>query len=75
MKSGCLIATGGYLSCIPASVYKYGVAGRPIKDLPVDIGVRITIAVIKLKNRTLTPAVQLLIEHAREVASEFALHA
>ncbi len=48
-----LIATGGYLSCIAASVYKYGAAGRPIKALPVDIGVKIPIAMIRLKNRTL----------------------
>ncbi len=65
-----LIVTGKYLSCIPASVYKYGAAGRQIKALPVDIGVTMPIAMVKLRNRTLTPAVQLLIEQARVVAGE-----
>ena len=63
-----LLASGDYMSCIPASVYRYGAAGRPIKALPVDMALKLPVAILTLKNRTLSPAVKLFIETAREVA-------
>ena len=63
-----LLASGDYISCIPGSVYRYGAAGRPIKALPVDMALKLPVAILTLKNRTLSPAVKLFIETAREVA-------
>ena len=33
-----LLASGNYISCIPSSIYRYGAQGRPLKALPVDMG-------------------------------------
>ena len=63
-----MLASGDYISCIPGSVYRYGAAGRPIKALPVDMALKLPVAILTLKNRTLSPAVKLFIESAREVA-------
>jgi DNA-binding transcriptional LysR family regulator len=67
-----LLASGDYISCIPGSVYRYGAAGRPIKELPVDMALKLPVAILTLKNRTLSPAVKLFIETAREVAKTMA---
>ena len=63
-----LLASSDYISCIPGSVYRYGAAGRPIKELPVDMALKLPVAILTLRNRTLSPAVKLFIETAREVA-------
>jgi DNA-binding transcriptional LysR family regulator len=67
-----LLASGDYISCIPGSVYRYGAAGRPIKALPTDMALKLPVAILTLKNRTLSPAVKLFIETAREVAKAMA---
>ena len=63
-----LLASGDYISCIPGTVYRYGAAGRPIKELPVGMALKLPVAILTLRNRTLSPAVKLFIETAREVA-------
>ena len=63
-----LLASGNYISCIPSSVYRYGAEVKPIKALPVDMDLKLPVAIYTLKNRTLSPAVKLFIETAREVA-------
>lgn len=60
-----LLALSGYVSCIPTSVYRHGVRGQPIKGLPIDMGLKVSIAMISLNERTLSPAVQVFIEGAR----------
>jgi DNA-binding transcriptional LysR family regulator len=70
-----LLASGSYISCIPSSVYRYGAQGRPIKALPIDMGLKVPIAMISLKQRTLSPAAQVFIECARQVAQEMAREA
>ena len=67
-----LLASGEYVSCIPYSVYRHGAQGRPIKALPIDLGLKVPIALISLKQRTLSPVVQVFIECARQVAQEMA---
>jgi len=67
-----LLASGDYVSCIPRSVYRYGVQGRPLKTLPIDMGLKLPIQVFTLKNRTLSAAAKLFIESAREVAEAMA---
>jgi DNA-binding transcriptional LysR family regulator len=67
-----LLASGNYISCIPSSTYQYGAQGRPLKALPVDMGLKLPMAIFTLKNRTLSPVVLLFIESAREVARSMA---
>ena len=67
-----LLASGNYISCIPSSVYRYGAEVKPIKALPVDMHLKLPVAIYTLKNRTLSPAVKLFIETAREVAKSMA---
>lgn len=49
--------------------------GQPIKGLPIDMGLKVPIAMISLNERTLSPAVQVFIEGARQVAQEMAREA
>lgn len=67
-----LLASGNYISCIPSSVYRYGAEVKPIKALPVDMYLKLPVAIYTLKNRTLSPAVKLFIDTAREVAKTMA---
>jgi DNA-binding transcriptional LysR family regulator len=64
-----LLATGCFLSVLPDSVLRYNAKHWPLKALPVDLGVKPrSIAIITLKNRTVSPVVQLFAEHVRAVA-------
>jgi DNA-binding transcriptional LysR family regulator len=67
-----LLMTGRYVSCIPSSIYRYGAQDRPLKALPVDMGLKLPIALFTVKNRTLSPAVEVFIQAAREVAQMYA---
>jgi DNA-binding transcriptional LysR family regulator len=63
-----LLATGQYVSAIPSALVRYNADPWQLKILPVDLGVRLPCGIITLKNRTLSPVVQLFIENARSVA-------
>ena len=53
----------------PGSMLRFGVNRRLIKILPVDLPVPPwPVGVMTLKNRAVSPVVQLFIERAREVA-------
>ena len=67
-----LLVSGNYISCIPGSTYRYGAQDRPLKALPVDMGLKLPFGIFTLKNRTLSPVVQLFVEQAREVAKAMA---
>jgi DNA-binding transcriptional LysR family regulator len=63
-----LIATGRFLSVLSDSVLR-GVAKQlSFKILPIELPKPPPIAIVRLKNRTLSPVVQLFIEHLRAVA-------
>jgi DNA-binding transcriptional LysR family regulator len=64
-----LLATGRYLTVFPASLVKYNAGRWPLKVLPVDLGNRLPVVIVTLKNRTLTPAVQLFINQAKAEAA------
>ena len=68
-----LLATGRFLSIFPDSVVRFP-AGRPeIRVLPVELPVApVSVGIVTLKNRTLSPVARLFIEHAREVAKPLA---
>src|SRR5687768_15506234 len=44
-----LLVSGSYFSCIPGSTYRYGVQDRPLKALPVDMGLKLPIGIFTLK--------------------------
>jgi DNA-binding transcriptional LysR family regulator len=68
-----LLAKGRFLSIFNDAVVKFP-TGRPeIKILPVKLPVPpVSIGIITLRNRTLSPVARLFIQHAREVAKPLA---
>jgi DNA-binding transcriptional LysR family regulator len=67
-----LLATNRYLTILPESVLRFPAIDPRIKSLPVELPLRrMPIGVITLKNRTLSPAAQLFIDCAREMAKPF----
>jgi DNA-binding transcriptional LysR family regulator len=67
-----LVAQGRFLSIASESVLRFGGWQRAIKILPIDLAARGPVGIVTLKNRTLTPAAQLFIDSAREVAKPMA---
>jgi DNA-binding transcriptional LysR family regulator len=68
-----LLATGRFLTVVPGSVLWFGPERLWLKQLPIELPRwPPPIAVITLKNRTLSPVAKLFIECAREIAKPFA---
>jgi len=64
-----LLATGRYLTVLPDSVLRYNARQWSLKALPVDLGMKpMSVTILTLKNRTVSPVVQLFIEQVRAVA-------
>lgn len=64
-----LLATGRYLTVLPESVLRYNARQWSLKALPVDLGMKpMSVTIITLKNRTVSPVVQLFVEQVRAVA-------
>lgn len=64
-----LLATGRFLSVLPDSVLRHNAKQWSLKGLSMDLGVKPrSIAIVTLKHRTVSPVVQLFIEHVRMVA-------
>ncbi len=64
-----LVAMGRYLTVCPASLLHFNPAGLPLKILPIDLPIRPRpVAVVTLKNRTLSPVARLFAECAHEVS-------
>jgi DNA-binding transcriptional LysR family regulator len=67
-----LLATGRFLAIMPDSTLRFCAKPWSIKVLPIDLGVPPQkVAIFSLKNRTLSPAVKLFIECARQLARPF----
>lgn len=65
-----LLATGRYLTVLPESVLRYNARQWGLKILPVDLGMKpMGVAIITLRNRTVSPVVQLFIEQVRSIAA------
>lgn len=61
-----LLANGSYITVFPSSVLRLYADRFSLKALPVELPVRPwTVAVVTLKNRTLSPVVERFIEHVR----------
>ena len=68
-----LLPRGPYLCILPASLLRFGANLPPLKVLPVDLPIPPwPVGIMTLKNRTLTPVVQLFIDCAREVVKPLA---
>jgi DNA-binding transcriptional LysR family regulator len=64
-----LLATGRFLTVLSASMLRFNAKAWSLKALPIDLHVpHRCVAIITLKGRTLSPVVQLFIDHARAVA-------
>jgi DNA-binding transcriptional LysR family regulator len=64
-----LLATGRFLTVLPDSVVRYNAKRWSLKALPVDLEVEPrSVAIVTLKNRTVSPVVRLFVEHVRAVA-------
>ena len=63
------LSTGRFLDVLPDSVLRYNAKQWSLKALPVDLGVEPrSIAIVTLKNRSVSPVVQLFVEHLRAIA-------
>lgn len=68
-----LLATGRFLTVLPQSALRYNARQWALRALPVKL--RVTpqpIAIVKLKSRTVSPAVQMFIDHLRTAAKAYA---
>lgn len=64
-----LLASGRFITAIPAAASQIGAIGRSIKVLPVDLpGRQRPVAIFTLKGRGLNPVAHLFIECARDIA-------
>jgi len=64
-----LLATGRFVTIFPESLVQSIAERWSIKTLPIDLGIRAPpVGIVTLKNRTLSPVVQLFIDAARDVA-------
>jgi DNA-binding transcriptional LysR family regulator len=69
-----LLATGHYLTVLPDSVLRYNAKLWSLKALPVDLGVKPRcVAILTLKNRTLSPVVHLFMDQVRAAAKTAAV--
>jgi DNA-binding transcriptional LysR family regulator len=60
-----LLATGRYVTSVPRSLVQHNAERWSLVPLPVTIGKPLPVVIATLRNRTLSPAVRLFIEHAR----------
>jgi DNA-binding transcriptional LysR family regulator len=61
-----LLATGRFLTVLPASVLRYNAKPWSLKALPIELAVKPrSVAMLTLKNRTLSPVVRFFTEHLR----------
>ena len=68
-----LLATGQFLTIVPGSVLRYGAERTLLKPLPVRLpSWRLPVAIVTLKNRTLTPIANLFLACVRELARPLA---
>ena len=68
-----LLATGRFLTILPASVLRFPSVRPELKVLPVELPVtRMPMGIFTLKNRMLSPVARLVIAQAREVAKPLA---
>jgi DNA-binding transcriptional LysR family regulator len=68
-----LLATGRFLTIIPQSMMRFNAERWSLRALPIELGMQRSVAIITLKGRTLSPVVELFIDHIRAVARSTSL--
>ena len=64
-----LVGSGQFITALPASVLRINSKSHSLKELPIELSIQPSpVAIVTLRNRTLSPAVQVFIQCAREVA-------
>jgi len=63
-----LLATERYLTVLTDSTVRYSAKRWSLKMLPVSLGPRLPVVIVTLKDRTLTPSVELFIKHVRAIS-------
>jgi DNA-binding transcriptional LysR family regulator len=64
-----LLATGRFLTISPTSILRFSAKRAAVKVLPVAFPMsRVSLGVVTLKSRTLSPVARLFIDRARNVA-------
>jgi DNA-binding transcriptional LysR family regulator len=67
------LATGRFLTIFPASALKFSGQSPDVKVLPVELSLAgLSVGIVTLKGRTLSPVARLFIEHARKAAQPLA---
>jgi len=66
-----LVGNGEFITALPRSVLQIYRSAHVLRELPIDLSVQPPVAIVTLRNRTLTPGVQLFIQCAREIAKSF----
>ena len=65
-----LVANAGFLTIMPNTMFHYSAKLWHLKALPIDLGIRArNVSIITLKHRTLSPVVELFIDHARAAST------
>ena len=59
-----LLTAGEYLTAFPASLVEFNAGRWDLKVLPLSLGQKLPVAIVTLKSRPLSPAVQAFIAHA-----------
>jgi DNA-binding transcriptional LysR family regulator len=72
-----LAATGRFVTLLPSSIVQFSGRDQSLKMLPVNLprksaGSVASVAIVTLKNRTLSPAAEIFIECVREVSKSMA---
>jgi len=68
-----LLAHGPFVSILPISMLRFGTNLPPLKVLPVELPIPPwPVGIMTLKNRTLSPVVQLFVDRTREVVKPLA---
>jgi DNA-binding transcriptional LysR family regulator len=63
---------GPYIAVLPQSVLRFSAERYGLRELPIKLSDRPSpVAIVTLRGRTLTPAVQVFVECAREIAKSF----
>ena len=66
-----LVAGGNFITALPESVLRICRKRYSLKELPIELSVRLPVAIVTLRNRTLGPVVQSFIACARDAAKSF----
>ena len=64
-----LVGDGEFITALPDSVLRIYRKRHALKELPIELSVSPPVAAVTLRNRTLSPAVQLFLQCARELAA------